>query len=71
MILRALSTLWMGKCEGKQRRKRKIIILLCIRFPLEMHIVHKKVGEPNFLSVEGGLAVTGFFFEVQLLRIFF
>jgi len=34
-------------------------------FPLEMHIVHKKVGEPNFLSVEGGLAVTGFFFEVS------
>ena len=47
----------------------EIIIFLCIRFPLEMHIVHKKVGEPNFLSVEGGLAVTGFFFEVQLLRI--
>jgi len=33
-------------------------------FPMEMHIVHKKVGEPNFLSTEGGLAVTGFFFEV-------
>ena len=30
-----------------------------------MHIVHKKVGEENFLSVEGGLAVTGFFFEVN------
>ena len=36
------------------------------RFPLEMHIVHKKVGEDNFLSVKGGLAVTGFFFEVRL-----
>jgi len=34
-------------------------------FPLEMHIVHKKVGEPDFLSVPGGLAVTGFFFEVD------
>lgn len=34
-------------------------------FPMEMHIVHKKVGEPDFLSVEGGLAVTGFFFEVD------
>merc|ERR1712025_1289949 len=34
-------------------------------FPLELHIVHKKVGEPNFLEVEGGLAVTGFFFEVD------
>ena len=32
-----------------------------------MHIVHKKVGEENFLSVEEGLAVTGFFFEVRLL----
>ena len=29
-----------------------------------MHIVHKKVGEENFLSVPAGLAVTGFFFEV-------
>jgi len=34
-------------------------------FPLEMHIVHKKVGEENFLSVKGGLAVTGFFFEID------
>ena len=34
-------------------------------FPMEMHIVHKKVGEDNFLEVEGGLAVTGFFFEVD------
>jgi len=34
-------------------------------FPLEMHIVHKKVGEPDFLAVAGGLAVTGFFFEVD------
>jgi len=35
-------------------------------FPLELHIVHKKVGEPDFLSVPGGLSVTGFFFEVCL-----
>jgi len=34
-------------------------------FPLEMHIVHKKKGEPNFLEVKGGLAVTGFFFEID------
>merc|ERR1712055_722271 len=34
-------------------------------FPLELHIVHKKVGEENFLSVKGGLAVTGFFFEIS------
>ena len=27
--------------------------------------MHKKVGEDNFLSVKGGLAVTGFFFEVR------
>merc|ERR1712215_358707 len=33
--------------------------------PLELHIVHKKVGEENFLSVPGGLAVTGFFFEIS------
>ena len=32
---------------------------------MEMHIVHKKVGEEHFLSVEGGLAVTGFFFEAN------
>merc|ERR1712002_645565 len=34
-------------------------------FPLELHIVHKKVGEENFLSVPGGLAVTGFMFEIS------
>jgi len=33
-------------------------------FPMELHIVHKKVGEPEFLSAKEGLAVTGFFFEV-------
>jgi len=35
------------------------------RFPLELHIVHTKVGEPDFLNVPDGLAVTGFFFEVD------
>jgi len=34
-------------------------------FPLEVHIVHKKLGEPDFLSKKGGLAVTGFFFEIS------
>ena len=34
-------------------------------FPMELHIVHKKVDEENFLEVEGGLAVTGFFFEID------
>ena len=34
-------------------------------FPMELHIVHKKVDEDNFLEVEGGLAVTGFFFEID------
>ena len=38
---------------------------LFVSFPLEMHIVHKKIGEENFLSVPAGLAVTGFFFEVN------
>ena len=36
-----------------------------VSYPMEMHIVHKKVGEENFLEVEGGLAVTGFFFEID------
>jgi hypothetical protein len=43
---------------------------LCIvRFPMEMHIVHKKVGVEvsEALNMTGGLAVTGFFFEVRLL----
>ena len=31
---------------------------LFVSFPLEMHIVHKKIGEENFLSVPAGLAVT-------------
>jgi len=34
-------------------------------FPMELHIVHKKVGEDHFLEVVGGLAVTGFFFEIN------
>merc|ERR1712142_429399 len=34
-------------------------------YPLEMHIVHTKVGETNPLSVAGGLAVAGFFFEIE------
>ena len=42
-------------------------MIMCFSFPLEMHIVHKKVGEPDFLKVKGGLAVTGFFFEVRLI----
>ena len=42
-------------------------MILCFSFPLEMHIVHMKVGEPDFLKVKGGLAVTGFFFEVRLM----
>eukprot|EP00092_Neocalanus_flemingeri_P015906 GFUD01017223.1.p1 GENE.GFUD01017223.1~~GFUD01017223.1.p1 ORF type:complete len:367 (-),score=92.28 GFUD01017223.1:416-1516(-) len=37
-------------------------------FPMEMHIVHKKVGEMDFLNVPGGLAVTGFFFEVDAVN---
>ena len=32
-----------------------------------MHIVHKKVGEADFLSVAAGLAVTGFMFELDTL----
>jgi hypothetical protein len=36
---------------------------------MEMHIVHKKVGVEvsEALNMTGGLAVTGFFFEVRLL----
>jgi len=33
-------------------------------FPLELHIVHGKVGVQNFLKVDKGLTVTGFFFKV-------
>eukprot|EP00091_Calanus_sinicus_P016300 TRINITY_DN355_c0_g1_i5.p1 TRINITY_DN355_c0_g1~~TRINITY_DN355_c0_g1_i5.p1 ORF type:complete len:331 (-),score=87.63 TRINITY_DN355_c0_g1_i5:140-1132(-) len=36
-------------------------------FPMELHIVHKKVGVEvtEALNMTGGLAVTGFFFEVD------
>ena len=45
---------------------------MCFSFPLEMHIVHSKVGlgDQDPLKVKGGLAVTGFFFEVSLIVCF-
>ena len=64
MIPRGLNTLLMAAGTIHILRFGKVIIDFC-SFPMEMHIVHKKVGENNFLEVEGGLAVTGFFFEVN------
>jgi len=34
-------------------------------FPIELHIVHTKKGEANFMNVTRGIAVTGFFFEID------
>lgn len=34
-------------------------------YPLELHVVHVKVGEPDPLNTPKGLSVTGFFFEVD------
>ena len=38
------------------------------RYPMEMHIVHKKMGVEvsEALKMTEGLAITGFFFEVHL-----
>ena len=35
------------------------------RYPLELHVVHAKVGETDYLDTPRGLSVTGFFFEVD------
>ena len=35
------------------------------RFPLELHVVHHLKDETDFLNTPKGLAVTGFFFEVD------
>ena len=35
-------------------------------FPLELHIVHTKNGEEDPLNTPKGLAVTGFFFEIDV-----
>merc|ERR1712025_4153 len=34
-------------------------------YPIELHIVHVQKGNPDPLNTKGGLAVTGFFFEVS------
>ena len=34
-------------------------------YPLELHVVHAKVGEVDFLDTPKGLSVTGFFFELD------
>ena len=66
MIQKDLSILSTARCKTDTSSWYSIENWHC-RFPLEVHIVHKKVGEPEFLSVPGGLAVTGFFFEVSNL----
>ena len=35
------------------------------KYPLELHIVHTKDGEADPLNTAKGLAVTGFFFEIN------
>jgi len=35
------------------------------KYPLELHVVHVKVGEADPLNTPKGLSVTGFFFEVD------
>ena len=34
-------------------------------YPLELHVVHAKVGEVDYLDTPKGLSVTGFFFELD------
>ena len=44
---------------------------VCIfRFPIELHIVHVKKGANDPLHTARGLAVTGFFFQIDV-RVFF
>ena len=38
------------------------------RYPLELHVVHAKVGEADYLDTPRGLSVTGFFFELDGVR---
>ena len=35
-------------------------------FPIELHIVHVKKGVANPLNTTRGLAVTGFFFQIDV-----
>ena len=44
---------------------RALINIVEVRFPLELHVVHRKVGVADPLNTAKGLAVTGFFFEVD------
>ena len=40
-------------------------MMLHARYPLELHVVHAKVGEADYLDTPKGLSVTGFFFELD------
>ena len=49
---------------GSSRSKTALILHLS-RYPLELHVVHVKVGEADPVFTPKGLSVTGFFFEVD------
>ena len=35
-------------------------------FPMELHVVHTKLGVQDSLHTSNGLAVTGFFFQISV-----
>ena len=53
-----------GSC-ARSSRSKALLILHLSRYPLELHVVHVKVGEADPLNTPKGLSVTGFFFEVD------
>ena len=70
MITRAQNTPWTVKCSyllgaARSSRSKALLILHLSRYPLELHVVHVKVGEADPLNTPKGLSVTGFFFEVD------
>ena len=70
MITRAQNTPWTVKCSyllgaARSSRSKTALILHLSRYPLELHVVHVKVGEADPLNTPKGLSVTGFFFEVD------
>ena len=46
-------------------RSKTVLIGHLSRYPLELHVVHVKVGEADPVFTPKGLSVTGFFFEVD------
>ena len=69
MTPRARNTPWTVKSSyllgaGRSAGKTRLIFHLP-RYPLELHVVHTKVGDPNPVYNPKGLSVTGFFFELD------